>query len=91
VTTLYGQAASEKRAHENQICRQIVREINSVGISQRQALLIIHLLATELESMEHMRAITKLIRELGGEELFLIGAPTPDNAIEGGTDGTSDV
>jgi hypothetical protein len=89
--TLYGQAQSEKRAEENAVCRQIVREINNFGVSQRQALLVIHLLASELENIEHMRAITKLVRELGGDDLFLIGAPQPDSEVNGGDDGTSNV
>jgi hypothetical protein len=89
--TLYGQAESEKRADENNVCRQIVREINNFGISQRQALLVIHLLASELENVEHMRAITRLVRELGGGDLFLIGAPEPDKEVEGGNDGTPNV
>lgn len=81
---LYGEAQSEKRAEENNVCRQIVKEINNFGITQRQTLLLMYLLATELESVEHMRAITKLVRDLGGDELFLIGAPEPDSEIAGG-------
>jgi len=91
VTTLYGEAQSEKRAAENQVCRQIVREINNFGVTQRQTLLVIYLLASELESMEQTRAITSLVRELGGEDLFLIGTPEPDHEITGGNDGTPNV
>ena len=87
---LYGQAQSEKRAEENAVCRQMLREINNFGISQRQTLFLIYLLASELENIEQMRAITKLVRELGGDELFLIGTPEPDKEI-GGDDGTPDV
>ena len=75
----YGQSEAEKMAEENKICRQIVREINNFGISQRQALMIIYLLAQELENIEQMRAITQLTRELGGDELFLIGKPDVSN------------
>jgi len=85
---LYGQSQSEKRAEENTICRQMVREINNFGITQRQALFLIYLLASELENVEHMRAITKLVRELGEDELFISGKPEPDTEI-GGDDGTS--
>lgn len=89
---LYGQAQSEKRADENHVCRQIVKEINNLGgLTQRQTLLIIHLLALELENVEHMRAITRVVREVGGDELFLIGAPEPDREIGGGTDGSPNV
>lgn len=72
----YGQMQSEKRAEENEHCRQIVREINlQGGLTQRQTLLLIYLLASELENVDQMRAITKLVREFGGEDLFIIGGP----------------
>lgn len=72
----YGQMQSEKRAEENEHCRQIVREINlQGGLTQRQTLLLIYLLGSELESIEHMKSVTKLVRELGGEDLFVIGGP----------------
>lgn len=89
--TLYGQAQSEKMAEENQVCRQIVREINNFGVSQRQTLMVMYLLATELENVEQMRALTKLIRELGGSELFLIGALEPDHEVGEESNGTSNV
>jgi hypothetical protein len=89
MTQLYGQAQSEKRAAENLVCRQIVREINNFGITQRQTLMVMYLLASELENGEQMRAITKLVRELGGDDLFLTGAPEPDSEV-GGNDGTPD-
>ena len=90
-TVLYGQSSSEKVADENNICRQMVREINNFGVTQRQTLLVIYLLAMELENVEQMRSITKLVRELGGDELFLIGTPEADNEIVGGNSGTSNV
>ena len=81
----YGQMQSEKRAEENEHCRQIVREINlQGGLTQRQTLMLIYLLGSELENVEHMRAVTKLVRELGEGELFLIGAPEGEDK-----DGTS--
>jgi hypothetical protein len=83
----YGQMKSEKMAEENQICRQIVKEISNFGVTQRQSLMIIYLLASELENVEQMQAITKMIRGLGGDELFLIGVP--ENV--GGHDGSSEV
>lgn len=88
---LYGEAQSEKRAEENKICRQIVKEINNFGITQRQSLMVMYLLAMELENVEHMRTITRVVRELGGDDLFLIGTPEPDKEITGGNDGTSNV
>lgn len=86
---LYGQASSERRAEENTICRQIVKEVNNFGVTQRQTLMVIYLLASELENGEQMRSITKLVRELGGDDLFLIGTQEPDNETMGGNDGPS--
>jgi len=81
----YGQMRSEQMAEENKVCRQIVKEINNFGITQRQTLMVIYLLAAELENVDQMRAITKQVRELGGDELFLIGNK------EGDQDGTPNV
>ena len=88
---LYGQAQSEKRAEENNVCRQIVREINNFGVSQRQTLMVMYLLASELENVEHMRTLTRMIRDLGGDDLFLSGRPEPDREIEEGENGTPNV
>lgn len=85
---LYGQSQSEKRAEENNLCRQMVREITNFGVTQRQMLFLIHLLASELENVEHMKAITMLVRELGGDDLFVSGKPEPDAEITGEDDGT---
>lgn len=74
----YGQMRSEKMAEENELCRQMMREINNFGISERQRLMLIYLLAQELENLEQMKAVTKLVRELGNDELFLIGKPEED-------------
>jgi hypothetical protein len=82
-TPLYGQAQSEKRVSENEYCRQVVREINlQGGLTQRQTLFLIYLLSSELENVEHMRAITSLTRDFGGEDLFLIGPPEPDKELD---------
>ncbi len=81
----YGQMKSEKVAEENQICRQIVREISLFGITERQRLLVIYLLAMEVEDAERMRAITSLVKEFAGKELFLSGQ------TEEAADGTFDI
>jgi len=88
--TLYGEAQSEKRAAENEICREVIREINHLGLSQRQLLLVIHLLALELENGTHMREISQLVRSMN-DDMFLIGTPEPDREIKGASDGSSDV
>lgn len=79
----YGQMDSEKRVEENTTARQIVREVANFGITERQRLLIIYLLALELEDIESMRAITLVARECAGQEVFLT------DAVEEGEDGTS--
>lgn len=68
----YGQSDSEKLAAEKHACRQIAQEISNFGVTQRQQLFLIYLLATELEDVEKMQALTAVIRELGGEDLFIV-------------------
>lgn len=87
-TVLYGKTESEAAAEENLVARQIVREITNFGVSQRQMMLIVYLLAMELENVEHMRALTKVVRDLGGDGMFIIGNPEPDHEIDGGASGT---
>lgn len=84
----YNQTKSEQVAAENEVCRQIIREISNFGVSQRQVLMIMYLLAMELEDVSRMQALTRLIRELGGDEMFLIGKPAANDEI-GGLDGSS--
>lgn len=86
----YGRSQAEKMAEENAVARQIVQQITNFGVSQRQVLMVMYLLASELENVEHMRALTSLIRQLGADDLFLIGRPILDGEI-GGQDGTLDV
>ena len=89
-TTLYGQSHSDKLAEENLVCRQMVREINNFGITQRQSLLLIYLIALELENTDHMRTITQVVRGLT-DDLMLIGAAEPDQEIKGDDNGSSNV
>lgn len=71
----YGRLSSEKSAEENLVCRQVVREISNFGVTQRQSLMIIYLMALELENIEHMQVITQTIKGLCGE-LFLTDEET---------------
>ena len=81
-TVKYGQAtSSEGLAEEKQTCRQIAREIANFGVSERQRLFIIYLLAMELEDVSSMKQLTDTVRALGGSDLFLI-----DRADDGKTD-----
>ncbi len=68
----YGKSPGEKVAEENLECRQIVREISNYGITQRQQMMLIYLLALELENVEKMKVITTMVKEVAGDELFLV-------------------
>lgn len=68
----YGQTSAEELAQEKEICRQIVSEISQFGVSQRQQLFIIYLLAMELEDVEKMQVLTSVIRDIGADDLFLV-------------------
>ena len=70
---MYGQLSSEKMAEENLVCRQIVKEISMLGISERQRTFIIYLLAMELENQEHVQAITAVVKDVTGKNVFLSG------------------
>ncbi len=66
--------SKEKR----QVCREIVKEINNFGVSQRQKLLICELLAVELEDPEIRDAFinaVKIVRPKLKEELTIETAP----------------
>jgi len=73
MTTMYGKLNSEKLAEENLICRQLVREISLLGITERQKTFIIYLLAQELENHEHAQAITSVVNDVTGKRIFLSG------------------
>jgi len=45
-------------------CREIVKEIKEFGVSQRQLLYTIYLLSLELENIEAMRNIAKVVGEV---------------------------
>lgn len=69
----YGEFSSEKMANENEQCRQIVREIATFGVSQRQRYLLIYLLSLELENIHHTQTIASVVKELSdeAESMFL--------------------
>jgi len=69
--TMYGELQSETLAHDSQISRQIVKEINHFGVNDRQRWLIIHSLALELEDVGDMKELTKFINEHKGSSLFI--------------------
>lgn len=51
--------SKEKR----QVCRDILLEIRNFGVSQRQLLFLIHLLALDLEDVSTMKAISSIVSE----------------------------
>lgn len=66
------------KAHEDLAekleCREIVKEIINFGISQRQLLELINLLALELEDDEQMRSIRAAIKEIKGDAIMIAKA-----------------
>ena len=50
-------------ANKRQECREILQEIKTFGISQRQTVYLIYLLALEIENLDLMKGITSLIGE----------------------------
>ena len=68
---MYGKLSSEKFSEENEQCREILGEIVNFGVSDRQKLFIIYLLALELEDVEKMQNIASFMKEFYGSEIFL--------------------
>jgi len=67
----YGKLNSEKLAEDNEKCRQIVVELNKMGLSDNQCTLLIYLLALQIENFENSRDIAELVRTLR-KDLFLV-------------------
>lgn len=88
MSNVYGQLDSEKMANDNKVSRQIVKEINDFGINDRQRWMIIKLLTLELENVDHMKQLTKLIDDLKANEILVSrvfsteSAPDPNKEIE---------
>lgn len=79
---LYGDSlASEKIAEENQACRNIIKQIMDYGVNQRQVMMLIYLLGMELESVDQMRSVTSLVKELQSSILLM----KDEGAIENGS------
>lgn len=66
----YGELNSDKIAAQNQVCREMVREIGTFGVNDRQRQMIIFLLALELEDVEKMKAIIEVVKK-DKNELFV--------------------
>lgn len=68
----YGKLSSEKLAEENHLCREIVREITNLNISQRQMLMLLYLLSLELEDVTKMKEISSVVRNSFDPNVFLV-------------------
>jgi len=63
MTEKIGTTETEQWAQDILKCRQIVGEIVKFGVSERQVLNIIKLLAMELENREALLAISAVVKE----------------------------
>ena len=59
-----GKTDEELEASQMFECRAIVKNIVNFGVSEKQKLQIIYLMALELESRDALKAITDLVNEL---------------------------
>jgi len=64
MTQMYGSLESDKIAEENETCRQIAREISRFEVTDRQRVVLLYLLALELENRDWFVPITTTIREV---------------------------
>jgi hypothetical protein len=64
-------------ANKRNECREIVKEIKTFGINQRQLLYLIQLLALEIENREVMQALVKAVGE-GREKIQISGLILPE-------------
>lgn len=76
----FGETESEKLAKEKQLAREIIKEINNFGITERQRWMIIYMLALEMENISDMREVTSFVKECKGD-IFLTGGEIFDGKI----------
>lgn len=67
----YGESETGRFVDQNQMVRDIVREIGQIGINERQRVFMIYLLAIELEDIELMKNITGFIKEHDNKALIM--------------------
>ena len=60
----YGKTISEEKAEKTFKCRQIIAEVMDYGVSQKQILRLIYLLALELEDRDQLQLVTDLVKQL---------------------------
>jgi len=64
----YGKTKEEEDTEKMIQCRQIVKEIMDFGVSENQKLQIIKLLSCELENVNVMKDIVRIIKSSSSEE-----------------------
>lgn len=70
---MYGQLESEKIVDERKFVHELVRELNNIGITERQRWFLIHAIALELENVHDMQELCQFIKDLKGDQVFLTG------------------
>jgi hypothetical protein len=60
---IYGESQADKQAQDLLVCREIVRRIIDMNLSQQQLTFIMRLIALNLDNIEMSRDITESIRE----------------------------
>ena len=60
----YGETNVESESNDATVCRQIIREVIQFGVSQNQLLILVELLAMELENRDHLQRIASLVKDL---------------------------
>lgn len=71
MSQIYGELDSEKKAHEIEVARQMVKEIIKFGVTQHQILVIIQMLSLEVQKTESMKKIFDVVRDILKENNFL--------------------
>lgn len=64
----YGVTPDDSDSEDSLKCRKIVRTITQFGVSERQKLKIIYLLALELEDRDSLQEITAVIKRIESGE-----------------------
>lgn len=77
-----GEFRAERDAQQNFKARQIVSEIMNFGVNDRMILLIIDCLAMNLESVEHMKALSICVRSLENADVSLLNRVDEDAKVE---------
>ena len=75
-----GKTQEELEADQIFECRAIVKNLVNFGVSEKQKLQIIYLIALELESRDALKAITDLVSELKSNNSDIKFNLTSENA-----------